>query len=52
VGRPCLRAVGAVVVFAIYRELGEGAVASLAAGGVTFLGIGTLGLGVRVFLSA
>lgn len=44
-------AVGAVAVFAIHRELGEGAVASLAAGGAAFVGIGTLGLGVRMFLS-
>lgn len=43
---------GAVVVFTAYRELGEGAVASLAAGGAAFVGIGTLGLAARVFLSS
>ncbi|GAA1330260.1 hypothetical protein GCM10009647_069420 [Streptomyces sanglieri] len=43
--------IGGLVVFAAYRELGEGVVAAAGAGGVTFLGVAGLGLTARAFLS-
>lgn len=44
-------ALGAVVAFAVFRELKVGAADSLAAGGGTFVGVGTLGLAVCMYLS-
>lgn len=48
----CLSAaVGAVATFAIFRELGQGAAASLGKGGVVFLGVASLGFYARSALS-
>lgn len=42
---------GAGIVFALFRELGEGAAVSFGVGGATFLGLVTLGLAARRFLT-